>query len=245
MTNKCICLVMAAGSIGQMPLLARAESVPGKLMLEQKTYQLKRELAYETKNDDEDAIAVVLSGPAVTNEKLTEARKAEKEGSDGDFRRPFLKLVFTKAGALKFWSAGAGGTTLGRRSGTATGELKVQGARVIGKASQPLETEGMFPAGFDVQFDTALIKTGESLPASSARKGGPAANVKPSVSGIFKGNGKEAKLAHVSARWGEPFNDKPGIVLVFTEKDHSKESKPEISASFGNFGSALIISPVA
>jgi hypothetical protein len=46
----------------------------------------------------------------------------------------------------------------------------------------------------------------------------------------------------VSARWGEPFNDKPGIVLVFTEKDHSKDSKPDFNASFGKFGSALIIS---
>ena len=68
------------------------------------------------------------------------------------------------------------------------------------------------------------------------------ANVKPSVTGVFKGNGKEAKLAHVSAHWREPFNDKPGIVLVFTEKDHSKDKKPDFNASFGRFGSALIIS---
>jgi hypothetical protein len=88
----------------------------------------------------------------------------------------------------------------------------------------------------------ALLKTGESLPASTAKKGGPAANVKPSVTGVFKGNGKEAKVAYVSARWGEPFNDKPGIVLVFTEKDHSKDKKPDFNAAFGKFGSALIIS---
>jgi hypothetical protein len=62
-----------------------------------------------------------------------------------------------------------------------------------------------------------------------------------SVSGVFKGNGKEAKLAFVSARKGEPFADKPTIVLVFTEKDHSKEKKPDVKAGFGDFGSALII----
>ena len=61
------------------------------------------------------------------------------------------------------------------------------------------------------------------------------------VSGVFKGHGKEAKLAYVSTRKGEPFADKPTIVLVFTEKDHSKEKKPDVKAGFGDFGSALII----
>jgi hypothetical protein len=120
--------------------------------------------------------------------------------------------------------------------------LKVQDGRVSGKASQPTETEGMFPSGFDVRFDVALLRAGESLPPTVKKKPGPAANVKPSVTGVFKGNGKDAKLAHVSAHWREPFSDKPGMVLVFTEKDHSKDKKPDFNASFGKFGSALIIS---
>jgi hypothetical protein len=66
--------------------------------------------------------------------------------------------------------------------------------------------------------------------------------VKPSVTGVFKGNGKDAKLAYVSAHWREPFSDKPSMVLVFTEKDHSKDKKPDFNAAFGKFGSALIIS---
>jgi hypothetical protein len=66
--------------------------------------------------------------------------------------------------------------------------------------------------------------------------------VKPSVTGVFKGNGKEAKIAFVSAHWREPFGDKPSIVLVFTEKDHSKDKKPDFNAAFEKFGSALIIS---
>jgi hypothetical protein len=36
--------------------------------------------------------------------------------------------------------------------------------------------------------------------------------------------------------------DKPSIVLVFTEKDHSKDKKPDFNAGFGKFGSALIVS---
>src|SRR5205814_4160547 len=31
-------------------------------------------------------------------------------------------------------------------------------------------------------------------------------------------------------------------VLVFTEKDHSKDKKPDFNAAFGKFGSALVIS---
>jgi hypothetical protein len=130
---------------------------------------------------------------------------------------------------------------LGRRSSSnATGELKLQDGRVIGKANQPNETEGMFPSGLDVRFDVPLLRAGESLPPP--KKPGPAANVKPSVTGVFKGNGKDAKLAYVSAHWREPFGDKPSIVLVLTEKDHSKDTKPEFDAGFGKFGSALIVS---
>ena len=231
--------------MGAVTLIAQegtTKPAVGTLVLEKKTYPLKHALAYETTIDNEQAIAVVLSGPAISSEKLKEAKETEKGGNDPDFNRPFLRLVFTNTGAFKHWTASAGGTMLGRRSGSATGELKLQDGRVIGKASQPLENEGMFPSGFEAQFDVALLKAGQSLPASTVRKGGPAANVKPTVTGTFKGNGKDAKLTSVSARWGEPFSGKPGIVLVFTEKDHSKDKKPDFNAAFGKFGSALIIS---
>ena len=217
-----------------------ANSGEGTLMVGGKNYSLTHALAYETMINDEEVIAVVLSGQAISSEKLKEAREAEKEGQQSDFKRPYIRLEFTKAGEFKHWSAGAGGTQLSRGSGNATGELKLQDGRVIGKASQPNETEGMFPSGFDAHFDVALLKAGESLP--SPKKPGPAANVKPTVTGVFKGNGKEAKLAHVSAHWREPFSDKPSMVLVFTEKDHSKDQKPDFDAGFSKFGSALIVS---
>ena len=220
----------------------QAKAGEGTLMVSGKNYPLKHALAYETTSNEEEVIAVVLSGQPVSSEKLKEAREAEKDGQDPNFKRPFIRLEFTKARALKFWSAGAGNTQLGRRSGNATGELKLQDSRVSGKASQPNETEGMFPAGFDVHFDVALLRAGESLPATVTKKPGPAANVKPSVTGVFKGNGKEAKLAHMSAHWREPFSNQPSMVLVFTEKDHSKDKKPDFDAGFGKFGSALIIS---
>jgi hypothetical protein len=219
-----------------------AKTGEGTLMIDGKNYPLTHALAYETTINEEDVIAVVLSGQPISSEELKKAKEGEKEGQDSEFKRPFIKLEFTKAGGLKLWSASAGNTQLGRRGGNTTGELKLQDGRVSGKASQPNETEGMFPSGFDVRFDTALLRAGESLPATVKKKPGPAANVKPTVTGMFKGNGKEAKLAHVSAHWREPFNNQPGMVLVFTEKDHSKDKKPDFNAAFGKFGSALISS---
>src|SRR5882757_2244494 len=247
MTNKFIAfLAMMTAICGSATLFAQDGAKPanageGTLMLKSKNYPLKNAMAYETTVDGEEGIAVVVSGPAISNEKLNEARKSEKKGEPSDFRRPYVKLEFTKAGAFKGWGAGAGDISLGRHSGgSATGELKLQDGRVIGKANQPNETEGMFPSGLDVRFDVPLLRTGESLPPS--KKPGPAANVKPSVTGVFKGNSKDAKLTNVSAHWREPFGDKPSIVLVFTEKDHSKDKKPDFNAGFGKFGSALVVS---
>lgn len=245
MIKKFIGLLAATIVLSAVTLLAQvgATKAPaGTLKLEKKSYGLKHVLAYETRIDEEDAIAVVLSGPRISAEKLKEAREAEKDGRDGDFDKPFVQLVFTKTGELRYWGARAGGTSLGRQSGSATGTLKRQDGRAVGQASQPFEANGFFPTGFDARFDVPLLKAGESLPALPAKKYGPAANVKGTVTGLFKGNGKEAKLAYVSAHWGEPFADKAGIELIFTEKDQSKEKKPEMTALFGRLGSALIIS---
>jgi hypothetical protein len=166
---------------GSATLFAQAGAKPanvgeGTLMLKGKNYPLKNAAAYETSVDGEEGIAVVLSGPTISGEKLNEARKSEKKGESCDFRRPYVKLEFTKAGEFKGWGAGAGDISLGRHTSDATGELKLEGGRVIGKASQPNETEGMFPSA--EPFRRAAAALGESLPPSKA---GPAANVKPSV----------------------------------------------------------------
>ena len=244
MTKKFMCLIAIVSAMCAVTLFPQETTKAGEgtLMLEKKNYPLKHALAYETTTDDEPAIAVVLSGQAVSSQKLKEAQEAEKGGGDGNFNRPYLKLVFKKTGEIKRWSAGAGGSMLSRGSGGVTGELKLQNGRASGKASQSNETDTMVPNSFDVRFDVALLKAGDSLSASATKKPGPAANVKPSVTGVFKGNGKDAKLGYVSAHWREPFSDKPSMDLVCTEKDHSKDKKPDLNASFGRFGSALIIS---
>lgn len=246
MDKKFVSLLAAVAVMGGGETLRAqggAKAGEGTLMLEDKNHTVSHALAYETTVNGEEAIAVVLSGQAISGEDLKKSKDEEKKGGFASFKRPFLILDFTKTGQLKFWSAAAGGTSIGRRgSDKATGELKLQDGKVTGKASQPRDAEGMFPTAFDVRFDVKLLAAGETLPTTVKKAPGPAANVKPTVSGTFKGNGKEGNIAFVSARWQEPFSDKLGIKLVFTEKDQSKVKKPDFDAAFGKLGSALVIS---
>ncbi|MGH7937484.1 MAG: hypothetical protein ACRD5Z_10245 [Bryobacteraceae bacterium] len=245
MVRKLVYFLVALTAASALTLFAQengAKASDGTLIISKRTYPLRHVFAYEATVGGDEEIAVVLSGQKVSNEQLEKARKEEKDGYDGRFSEPFLKLLFDKSGRLDHWSAQAGGTTLSKGSSGTTGEIKQQDGRVSGEASLATETEGMFPSGFDAHFDLALVKAGELLPDSTGKKQGPAAHVKPTVSGVFKGNGKDAKLAYVSAQWGEPSDGKAGIVLVFTQKDHSKDKKPDFDAPFGKFGSALVIS---
>jgi hypothetical protein len=244
MINKFIRLLTVMIVLDAMTMFAQqgaTKSGEGTLTLSKKTFQLAHAVAYESATGEKEDLTVVLSAQPVSNEKLKKALATEKEGGFGEFPSPYLKLIFKKTGELKNWSAVGGGTTIGG-SRDGTGELKLQDGRVAGKASATVEPDALIRKGFDVRFDVALLKNVEELPVSTAKKYGPAANVKSSVTGDFKGNGKDAHLTYVSARWGEPFSGKTGIVLVFTEKDHSKATKPDIDAMFGKFGSALIIS---
>jgi len=61
------------------------------------------------------------------------------------------------------------------------------------------------------------------------------------VSGVFKGNDQPAKLMFLSAHKGTPVASKDTIKLVFTEKDHAKDERPDLKALFGDYGSALMI----
>jgi hypothetical protein len=88
-----------------------------------------------------------------------------------------------------------------------------------------------------IRFGLALLLLSPALAAAAEDK----KEKEPPVSGKFTGNGKEAKLAYAVAGKGEPYLDKPTTVLVFTEKDPSKEKKPKIAAGFGRLGSALVI----
>ena len=233
-------------TIGAATLLADEKSAEGSMTLSKKTWQLSQGVAYESAVGGEDRIVVVLSNQPVTAQKLKEARAAEKKGDFPEFKKPNLRLEFKKTGELIQWNGTDNNTSVSGVTGEgAKTELKIESGRAIGKLSHPLDPSQMIPRAVDVKFNVTMVTANEELPASASaekKTGGPAANVKPTVSGTFMGNGKDAKLNYVSARWTEPFDNKPGILLLFTEKDHSKDKKPDNGAMFGKYGNALIIS---
>lgn len=65
--------------------------------------------------------------------------------------------------------------------------------------------------------------------------------VKPTVSGKFTGNGKNAAIKFVLVEEHEAFSGKEAITLIFTEKDPAAAKKPSFDAMFGKLGSALIL----
>ena len=230
----------------QVAISVQEKPAEGSMTLAKKSWQLSQGVAYEFPVQGEDGVVVVLSNQPITPQKLKEARAAEKKGEFPEFKKPYLRLEFTKNGELKQWNGTDNNTSVSGVPGEgAKGELKIENGRVMGKASHPLDPSQMIPRSLDVKFNVAMFKANEEMPGSEAaakKTGGPAANVKPTVSGTFTGNGKPAKLNFVSARWTEPFDNKPGILLLFTEKDHSKDKKPDNDAMFGKYGNALIIS---
>lgn len=67
------------------------------------------------------------------------------------------------------------------------------------------------------------------------------ADAEKAFDGVYRANGKDAKIAYAVAQKGEPFHDMPVYVLVFSEKDAGKGSNVDADARAGKFGDALIV----
>ncbi len=226
-------------SVTNSLVAAPGDTVKGTLLIGEKTYKLSQAVAYETKADDERRVSVVLSDRKIPTDKIKAALR-EGDGNDDRLRltQPHVRLVFQKSGEVETCSVWADNTMYSGGGDSLSGELKMVDGRVQGGAKlhdiSPLNTV----TSFDIQFVLGVgLEAAQKAPTAA-----PNTPVKTSLSGTFIGNGKPARLAFVSARRGEPFNDQPSIVLVFTEKDHSKDSKPDFKAGFGDYGSALILS---
>ena len=85
---------------------------------------------------------------------------------------------------------------------------------------------------------TALFVAGLATAQTPAKLDPP---VKPTVSGKFVGNGKNAAIKFVTVEEHEEFSGKEAVTLIFTEKDPAKVKKPSFDAMFGKLGSALIL----
>jgi hypothetical protein len=63
----------------------------------------------------------------------------------------------------------------------------------------------------------------------------------PPFEGTYSANGKNAKLAFLIAKKGDPFSGNPTTILIFSEKDASKDPRPDFHAQMGDLGDALVI----
>jgi hypothetical protein len=226
--------------LAALPVLAADEPpVSGTMELSEKKYKLAHVVAYPVKYSDEPATAVIVSDRFFDVAKIKEGLAKSENGTDQEvnLRQPHLKVVFDVEGKPLSYSGynGAGYSTSGS-GGNLVADMKRDGDKVTGTAKYQSEDQERFRTNFDFKFATGLIGTS----SESVQKAAPLAKI--GVSGKFLGNGKEAKLAFISAYPREAFDDKPSLTIVMTEKDHSRDKKPDTKAGFGDYGSALIIS---
>ncbi|HVJ87042.1 MAG TPA: hypothetical protein VM452_15415 [Caulifigura sp.] len=233
-----ICTLALLAAFTFVPAATAADGSPpveGTLFLGGKTVPLKYVVAYESRESDETRVSLVFSDRRIPVAEI----KKELDAHDGSDRtlllsQPYLRLVF-KDGKPASVNGAANNTSFGT-GGEYEGSVTITNGIATGHAKLEKTEPGPFQRAFDLKFNVPFgLTAGAAKPAPSATP------PKPSVTGTFKGNGKAAKLSYVSARPGEPFADKPSILLVFSEKDHTKDPKPDFNASFGKYGSALII----
>lgn len=212
-------------------------AITGELHVGAKTYKLSSIMAYETKLGDDTRINVLMSDRQIPAKQL-KASIEENNGEDGSFSlsQPYLKLVFTKEGKLNEYKAGNRTTSLNAGGSSVEAKLVLENDRVKGEAKLAPEGKDALQRSFEVQYDVPL---GIDNAPKRVRPAGP---VKPVVTGSFKGNGKQGKLAFISARELEEFSDKPALMLILTEKDHTKDPQADVNARFGRYGNALIVS---
>jgi hypothetical protein len=230
-------------SFASMSASAADEPAPieGTFLIGNHTYQAKQVVAYESKLDGEDeeaSIVIFVSDRKIPIAEI-KAKLAEDDGEDRSLfiSQPHIRFVFKKTGEPTQCSAWADNSSFQTSGETLSGNLKLEDGKVAGEGKLAEDPDSQFKRSAEIKFNLALGLDN----APKKKPSNPGAPVKPSVTGTFKGNGKDSKLAFISAKPGESFADKPSITIVITEKDHSKSKKPDFDAGFGKFGSALIL----
>lgn len=229
------CALLMAASVGASTGAQETpKPVAGTWTMGGKPYQLSHVVAFPKTVRGKPGVAVLASDRPLPIDQIK--RELAEEDGELSLRQPHLRVDFDAAGEAKSFYATAAGFTTNAGKTKVVGSLRRDGDKVSGEAKLESSGEGGLERSFDFKFATGLLGSGAE-PAPML-----APLLKLGVTGVFKGNGKEAKLAYATALPGEPFNDKPSITLVLSEKDHSREKRPDIRVAFGDYGSALILS---
>jgi hypothetical protein len=138
---------------------ARAVVIPGgkpcqgTLQIRGATYKLDQAVAYSSIVLDDNCINVLLSSAAIPVDKL---KNALNDGNDDKFIffQPNVKITFSKEGKVRFFNAYGDGQSVSASGPDLKGQLVAKDGRVNGRCTFTPDDK---KAGFDVQFDLALI----------------------------------------------------------------------------------------
>ena len=195
----------------------------------------KNVVAVRGKSYREDRIIVVATGQALSADAVKKVRdKDAEENNDREIGQPHLKAVFEPDGKLRVVFGQGGNSSFGERGAPLEGQATVADSRIRG--SVKLVKTGDFAKEINFTFDVPI--DAEVKVAGPAKLDPP---VKPTVSGKFVGNGKNAAVKFVTVEEHEEFNGQPAVTLIFTEKDPATARKPSFDAAFGKLGSALTL----
>lgn len=224
--------LMLLGALSAQPLFAANQAV---MTVSGKKNVFNSVAAFSGESYGEKRIIILATSQQLPAHLIAKVRaKDAEDNNDSELERHYLKAVFTESGEFKCIVGRGQNTSFTTRSSDTQAQLKQAENRVKGTVT--LVEEGDFAKDINFTFDVPYgISTEAPMPQA------PQAPVKPSVAGKFLGNRKTSKLAYVTVYPAEPFNDRDAIVILFSEKDHSQKQDPWIGASFGDFGSALIV----
>ena len=220
-----------------VPEIACAQSPAnqGNLNVGGRRLVFKNVVAVRGKSYGENRIIVLATGQPVTTGVVKKVKDKDAEDNvDSEMDQPFLKAVFLEDGALRYLFGKGGGTSFGERGSRVEGKATIADGRI--RSALKLSETGTFAKEVTLDFDVPI--DAEMKVAGPAKLDPP---VKPTVTGKFIGDGKPAQIKFVSVEEHEPFNDKPAVTLIFTEKDPAAAKKPSFDAVFGTLGSALIL----
>ncbi|MEO7318205.1 MAG: hypothetical protein ABIZ56_04370 [Chthoniobacteraceae bacterium] len=213
---------------------AQEKANQGNLNVGGRRQVFKNVVAVRGKSQGENRIMVLATGQPVTAGVLKKVKDKDAEEMDGEWGQPYLKAVFLEDGSLQCLVGMGAGSGFLERGSAVEGKATVADGRIRGAAK--LIKTGDFAKEVTLNFDVPI--DAEMKVAGPAKLDPP---VKPTVSGKFVGNGKNAAVKFVTVGEHEAFSGKEAITLIFTEKDPATARKPSFDAAFGKLGSALIL----
>lgn len=232
---RCFQIAALLGALfSTKPAIAQSPTNQGSLTIGARRTIYKSVVAFRGKASGESRIIVLATRQGLTADAAEKVKGAGAEEMISGLDAPYLKAVFSENGELQCLAGEGSNSSFLERKDPLEGKATIADGRIRGalKLIKPGDFGKEVALDFDVPID-AEVKV-----AAPAKLEPP---VKPTVTGKFIGNGKNAAIKFVTVEEHEEFSGKPAITLIFTEKNPATVKKPSFDAGFGKLGSALIL----